>query len=106
VHDVANPQPWLEATTLIEAMHAGVFSTTLKEDVVTVLVPSCCERGANNGMSMTLTSKFGMSDNIFEKTVVLSGAQKIRCGNKHAVCNDLCVHGGYEDRDAFVRQHF
>src|SRR5258708_3378244 len=97
MHDVADPQPWLEATTLIEAMHTGVLSTTLKEDVVTVLSPSCCERSVNNGASMTLTSKFGMRDNIFEKPMLAPGSQEIWRGDKHAGCNDPCIRGRYED---------
>jgi hypothetical protein len=105
-HDVADPEPWLEATTLIEAMHARVFSTALKEDVVTVPGPSCCERSVDNGTSMTLTSKFGMSDHIFEKGMPPSASQEIWRGNKHTGCNDLCLNGGHEDLDAVVGQHF
>lgn len=104
--DVADPKPWLEATTLIEAMHARVFATALKQDVVTIPGPGCCECSVNNGASMTLTPKFGMSDHVFKKSVPLSGPQEIWRGDKHAGCDDLCVHGGYEDRDAVVRQHF
>jgi hypothetical protein len=104
--DVADPEPWLETATLIEAMHARVFSTALKEDVVTILGPGRCERSINNGATMALTPKFGMSDHIFEKAVLLSGTQEIWRGNKHTGCNDLCVHCGYEDRNAVVGQHF
>jgi hypothetical protein len=91
---------------LIEAMHARVFSTALKEDVVTILGPGCCERGVNDGASMALTSKFGMTDHVFEKAVPPSGPQQIWCRDKHAGCNDLRVRGGYEDCDAVVGQHF
>jgi hypothetical protein len=88
-------------------MHARVFPTAaLKEDVVTALGPSRCERSVNNGASMALTSKFGMSDHIFEKPVPPSGSQEIWRGDKHTGCNDLCVHCGYEDRNAVVGQHF
>jgi hypothetical protein len=106
MHDVAHPQPWLEATTLIEAMYAGIFSAALKEDVVTVLSPSCCERSVNNGASMTLTLKFGMSENIFEKPMLAPGSQEIWRGDKHAGCDDPCIQCRYEDRNAFTRQHF
>jgi hypothetical protein len=91
---------------LIEAMHARVFSTALQEDVVAIIGPGCCERSADNGSSMTLTSKLGMSDHIFEKPVAPSGSQEIWCGDKHAGCNDLCVDRGYENRKAIVGQHF
>jgi hypothetical protein len=104
-HDVADPKPRLEAAMLIEPMHAAVFSAALKQDVITAIGPGCCERRANNGSSMILTSKFGMSDYIFEKPVPPSGSQEIWCGDKHAGCNDLRFDRRYENRKAVVRQH-
>jgi hypothetical protein len=86
-------------------MHAGVFSAALKEDVVTVLGPGGCECGVDNGAPVTLTSKFGMGDDVFEKPVPLSGSQEIWRGDEHAGCNDLCVYRGYEDRNPVVGQH-
>jgi hypothetical protein len=53
--DVADPHPRLEAATLIEAMHARVFATALKKDVVTVPGPGGSECSVNNRASMTLT---------------------------------------------------
>ena len=87
-------------------MHARVLSTALKEDVVTILGPGGCERSVNNGTSMTLTPKFGMSDHIFEKAMPPSASQEIWRGNKHTGCNDLCLNGGHEDLNAVVGQHF
>jgi hypothetical protein len=55
---------------------------------------------------MTPTSKFGMGDHVFEEPVPPSGAQEIRRSDQHAGCNDLSIHGGYEHRDAAVRQRF
>jgi hypothetical protein len=104
--DVADPQPGLEATPLIEAMHASVFPTALKQDVVTIPGPGCCERRVNHGASMALTSKPGMRDHVFEKAVPPSGAQQICRGDQHAGCNDLCVRSGYEHRNAVIGQHF
>jgi hypothetical protein len=104
--DVADPEPWLEATTLIEAMHARVFSTALKEDVVTIPGPGCCKCSVDDGASMALTSKLGMRDHIFEEAVPPSGSQEIWRSDKHAGCNDLRVDGGYEDGNAVVGQHF
>jgi hypothetical protein len=104
--DVADPEPWLEATTLIEAMHARVFSTALKEDVVTIPGPGCCKCSVDDGASMALTSKLGVRDHIFEEAVPPSGSQEIWRSNKHAGCNNLRIYGGYEDRNALVGQHF
>jgi hypothetical protein len=106
VGDVADPEPRLEAAMLIEAMHARVLSTALQQDVVTVIGPGRCQRGANNGASMALTAKFGMRDNIFEKAVPPSGSQQIWRRDQRAGCNDLCVHGRYENRNAVMGQHF
>jgi len=104
--DVADPEARFEAATLIEAMYARVLATTLKKHVVTIPRPGCCERSFNNGPSMALTLKFGMSDHVFEKSVLLSGPQEIWRRDQHAGCNDLRVPVGYEDRNAVVRQHF
>jgi hypothetical protein len=93
VCNVAGPKPWLEATALVEAMHAAVSAAALKEDVVAVLGPSCCERSVDNGAPMTLAPKFRMSDNIFQEPVLTPSAQQIWRGDKHAGCNDLGVHG-------------
>jgi hypothetical protein len=87
-------------------MHPRVFTATLKEDVITVLGPGCCKRSVNNGTSMALAPKFRMSDNIVEKPVLPPSAQEIWRGDKHTGGNDLGIRGGYEDRNAFVRQHF
>ena len=105
-NDVADPKAWFEATTLIEAMHARVFPAALQQDVVTIPGPGSDECGVHNGTSMTLTPKFGMSDDIFEEPVPSSGSQEIWRSDKHAGCNDLRVEIGYEDRNAGVGQHF
>jgi hypothetical protein len=87
-------------------MHARVLSTALKEDVVTVLGPGCRERSPNDGAPMASTSKLGMRDHVFEKAVPPSGSQEIWRSDKHAGSNDLRIHGGYEDRNAVMGQHF
>jgi hypothetical protein len=104
--NIADPKPWLEAAALVEAMHPEVCAATLKEDVITALGPSCCKRSAHHGTSMALAPKFRMSDDIFEKPVLPPSAQEIRRGDEHAGCDDLGVHAGYENRNAFVRQRF
>lgn len=104
--NVTDPKPWLEATALVEAMHARVLATTLKQHVVTVLGPSCRERSLYNRTPMALAPEFGMSDDIFEETVPTSCTQQIWRSAEHTGCNDPDVRGGYEDRNAFVRQHF
>jgi hypothetical protein len=53
-----------------------------------------------------LAPKFRMSDDIFEKPVPPPARRRLRCGDKHAACDDLGVHAGYESRNAFVRQRF
>ena len=103
---VTDPESRLEAATLIEAVHARVFSAALHQDVVTVPGPRCRKRGADNGASVTHPSKFGMRDHILEKAVPPSASQEIWRRDQHAGCNDLCVHGGYEHRNAVVGQHF
>lgn len=104
--DVADPEPRLEAATLIEMMHARVLPAALHEDVMTVPSPCLSEGGADHGASMTLSLEGRMGDDIFEKTVPPSGAQQIWRGDQHAACNDLRVVSGYENRDAVVGQHF
>jgi hypothetical protein len=106
MRDVADPEPRLEAAMLIEAMHAGVLSTALQQDVGTVPGPGGCECSADHGATMALAAKFGMRHHVFEKAVPPSGSEQIWCGDQHAGCNDLCVHGGYENRQAVVGQHF
>jgi hypothetical protein len=103
--DVTDPDAGLEATTLIEAMNPRVFSTALKQDVVTIVGPGCCESCLNNGTSMTSTSKFRMGDHIFEKPVPPSGAKQIWRADEHAGCNDPCVRFGYEDGNAVVGKY-
>jgi hypothetical protein len=73
-------------------MHAGVFATSLKENVVTVLGPSCCERSMDNGPPMALPPKFRMRDDIFEEPLLAPGTQQVWGGDQHASCNDLGVH--------------
>ena len=102
---VTDPEPRLEAATLIEAVHARVFSAALHQDVVTVLAPGSDESRVNDGTPMTLASKIGMSDHIFEKPVTPSGPQEIWRSDEHAACSDLCVDSRYEHRDAVVGQH-
>jgi hypothetical protein len=96
---------WLETAAFVEAVNPGVTATTLKEHVITVVGPSCCERSVNNSTSMASAPKFRMSDDIFEEPVLTPGAQKIWRSDEHAGCNDLGVCVGYEDRNAFVRKH-
>jgi hypothetical protein len=103
--NVADPKPWPEAAALVEAMHQGVLATTLKEDVITVFGPSCGQRSVNNGVSMTSAPKIGMSNDIFEKSMLTTGAQEIWRGDEHAGRNNFGVRIGYEDRNAFVRKH-
>lgn len=100
--DVADPEPRLEAATPIEFVHPRVLPAALHQDVVTIPAPGFGEGGIHNGASMALTLKRGMGDDIFEKTVPPSGAQEIWRRDQHAACNDLCIHGGYEDRGASV----
>jgi hypothetical protein len=102
--DVADPEPWLETTPLIEAMHARVFPATLHEDVVTIPGPRCGERGINDCASMTHTPKFGMSDHVLEKAVPSSGPQEIWRSDEHAACSDPCADSRYEHRDGVVGQ--
>ena len=87
-------------------MNARVFSAALKEDVVTIPGPCCCECSVDNSAPVAHTAKFGMRDHIFEEPVPASGPQKIWCGDEHARCNDLCISGGHKDRDTAVGQHF
>jgi hypothetical protein len=87
-------------------MHQGVLATTLKEDVITVFGPGCCERSVNNGMPMTSAPKIRMSDDIFEESVLTPGAQEIWRGDEHAGCNDFGGRIGYEYRNPFVRKYF
>jgi hypothetical protein len=103
--DVADPEPWLETATLIEAMHARVFSAALHQDVVTIPAPRGCECRVDNGASMAHASKFGMRDHIFEKAVPPSGSQEIWRRDEHTGCRDLCVHSRYEHCDAVVGQY-
>lgn len=101
--NIADPKSRLEAAALVKAMHAGVFAATLQEDVITVPGPSCRKRSIDNGSSMALTPKFGVRDNIFEKSVSSPGAQEVRRGDQHTSGNDLGICDGYEDRNAFIR---
>jgi hypothetical protein len=103
---VTDPEPRLEAATLIEAVHARVFSAALHQDVVTVPGPRCRERGTDNGASVTHPSKFGMRDHILEKAVPPSASQEIWRRDEHTARSDLRVHSRYEHRDAVVGQRF
>jgi hypothetical protein len=87
-------------------MNPEVFAATLKQDVITAFGPRRRKSSVNNRTSMALAPKFWMSNDIFEKPVLSPGSQEIWRSNKHAGRNDLGVHGGYENRHAFVRQHF
>ena len=72
--DVADPEPRLETTPFIEAMHAKVFPAALHEDVVTVPGPRYRQRGVNNGAAVRHPSKFRMGDHVLEKAVPSSSA--------------------------------
>jgi hypothetical protein len=92
--NVADPKTRLEATALIEAMYARFFAATLKEHVVTVLCPRCWKRNMpqNSGC-----------DNIFQKSV--QPPPRRRFGAVISI-QLATILSGYEDRNAFMRQHF
>ncbi len=104
--DVADPEPWLETTPLIEAMHARVLPAALHQYVVAVPGPRCRERGLDDGATMTDPSKFGMSDHVLEKAVPSSASQQVWRSDEHAACGDPCIDGRYEHRDAVVGERF
>jgi hypothetical protein len=103
--DIACPNSRFEAALLVELMHARVLAAALKQNVMTVLSPSRCDRRANYGAPIASTPKFRMRHNIFEKAVLTAGAQEIWCSNEHAGCNDFSVRFGYEERDVLARQY-
>jgi hypothetical protein len=89
VRNISDTKPSLEAAALVEVIYPQVFATTLKEDVITVLGPSCRERSANNGTPMASAPKLRMGNDIFEKPVLPAGAQEIWRGDEHAGRHDL-----------------
>ena len=73
--NIGGAKPRLEAAALIKAMHPWVFAAALKQDMMTVLGPSCSKCSSNDGSPVSLTPKFGMRHNVFEEPVPLPCAQ-------------------------------
>jgi hypothetical protein len=90
--NVTDPKSWLEAAALIKVMYPAIFAARLQEDMIAIISPSCCERGRNDRPSMASTTKLGMRDNVFEKSVSPATTQEIGCGDERAGRNDPTVH--------------
>jgi hypothetical protein len=81
--NVADPNSRSEPTTLVETVDTRVFPATLHQDMVAILCPRRFQSCFDNCTAMPLPAKFGMSDDILEKSVPASGPQKVGGYNKH-----------------------
>lgn len=104
MRNIRGPKSRFEAAKLIEAMDAGVFAPSLKQDVVAVPCPGFGEGGLDHGASMTKTAEFGMCDHILEKGVRTSTAEQIWCRYQHAARYDSRTLVGNEDSYIVARQ--
>ena len=69
-------------------MHSGVLAAGLQENMITVMRPSSREGCFNDGPSVAFAAKFGMRDDILEKSMRSAGTQQVWGYDERAGCDD------------------
>ena len=104
--DVSSPKSRPEPQCLIECGDTRIRPAALHQNVVAVSCPGLLERGGDHSLAVAPASELRVRGDIFQETVTLSSAQKVRRGYQHACRGDPISIVRHEDMDTRVLQRF
>jgi len=74
--------------------------------MVAVRCPGVRQGGSHHGFAVTATAQLRMGEYVFQKGMVSTPTEQIRCGDQHAGCTNAFVIFSHEDSYAPLSENF